>query len=176
MAKIGCSSWGLSQATHTKASQPHFPRFHAYIFRVIALWNLLKSLFFWVERGPSAYSTFSLLGCLREGPPFHESRSLREITIQNAELSNGWSRSYQADQESEAQLKRDSVTIVTTLLCLPASWLLDVPNRQSPIASVQRTRVNSCRPFCSSTCNECDPNEHQSQHNERRVYDDQFLC
>ena len=34
-------------------------------------------------------------GSLRKGPPFHGSRSSREIKVQKCKLSNGWSRSYE---------------------------------------------------------------------------------
>ena len=50
---LGCGScWDIAspQASHIKASHPHCPRFRVRIFRVFALWNLLRPLFFWGER------------------------------------------------------------------------------------------------------------------------------
>ena len=44
------SVWGSPKASHIKASQPHFPRFRVRIFRVFALWSLLRPLFFLGER------------------------------------------------------------------------------------------------------------------------------
>ena len=44
---------------------------------------------------------------------------------------------------------------------------LDGPNRQSPIAGVQRARSNSRRPFHSSMRNECCTNERQSRDSNR---------
>ena len=56
--------------------------------------------------------------------------------------------------------------------------ILDGRNGQSPIASVQRTRFNSRRPFCRSTWNEHYTNERQSHDSNRSatnagVYEDQ---
>ena len=37
--------WGSPKTSHVKASHPHFPHFRVRIFRVFALWNLLRPLF-----------------------------------------------------------------------------------------------------------------------------------
>ena len=54
--------WGSPKASHIKAIHPHFPRFRVRIFRVLALWNLLRPLFFWGERGFPHFQHFSCIG------------------------------------------------------------------------------------------------------------------
>ena len=57
--------WGSPKASHIKASHPHFPRFRVRIFRVFrvfALRNLLRPLFFWGKRDFPHFPRFLRIG------------------------------------------------------------------------------------------------------------------
>ena len=66
--KLFFAQWGSPKASHIKASHPHFPHFPRFrvrifcIFRVVALWNLLKPLFSWGQRDLLHFPHFRRIG------------------------------------------------------------------------------------------------------------------